>query len=58
MRFENKVLVITGASSGVGRSASLMAAEEIAANLLFLASDQASNINGQVLISDGGLTNM
>lgn len=58
MRFENKVLVITGASSGVGRSASLMAAEEIAANLLFLASDQASNINGQTLISDGGLTNM
>lgn len=46
MRFENKVLVITGASSGVGRSASLMAAEEIAANLLFLASDQASNIKG------------
>lgn len=28
MRFENKVLVITGASSGVGRSTSLMAAEE------------------------------
>ena len=33
-------------------------AEEIAANLLFLVSDQASNINGQILISDGGLTNM
>lgn len=28
MRFVNKVLVITGASSGVGRSASLMAAGE------------------------------
>ncbi|MDU6031244.1 MAG: SDR family NAD(P)-dependent oxidoreductase, partial [Peptoniphilus harei] len=28
MRFESKVLVITGASSGVGRAASLMAAEE------------------------------
>ncbi|MDU1642875.1 SDR family oxidoreductase [Peptoniphilus harei] len=33
-------------------------AEEIAENLLFLASDQASNINGQILVSDGGLTNM
>lgn len=32
--------------------------EEIAENLLFLASDQASNINGQILVSDGGLTNM
>ena len=32
--------------------------EEIAANLLFLASDQASNINGQILVSDCGLTNM
>lgn len=33
-------------------------AEEIASNLLFLASDQASNINGQILVSDGGLTIM
>ena len=33
-------------------------AEEIVENLLFLASDQASNINGQILVSDGGLTNM
>ena len=33
-------------------------AEEIAENLLFLASDQASNINGQILVSDGGITNM
>lgn len=33
-------------------------AEEIASNLLFLASDQASNINGQILVSDGGLTVM
>lgn len=36
----------------------LASPEEIAANLLFLASDQASNINGQILGSDGGLTNM
>lgn len=28
MRFENKVVVITGASSGVGRAASVMAAKE------------------------------
>lgn len=33
-------------------------AEEIASNLLFLASDQASNITGQILVSDGGLTTM
>lgn len=33
-------------------------AEEIAENLLFLASDQASNITGQILVSDGGLTVM
>lgn len=33
-------------------------AEEIARNLLFLVSDDASNINGQVIVSDGGLTNI
>lgn len=33
-------------------------AEEIASSLLFLASDQASNITGQILVSDGGLTTM
>lgn len=30
--------------------------EEIAEDLLFLASDEASNINGTILVSDGGLT--
>lgn len=33
-------------------------ADEIAKNLLFLASDDASNINGQILVSDSGLTNL
>ena len=32
--------------------------EEIAANLLFLISDQAYNIKGQILLSDIGLTKM
>lgn len=34
----------------------LASAEEIAKNLLFLASEDASNINGQILVSDSGLT--
>ena len=32
--------------------------EEIAASLLFLASDWAYNIKGQILLSGSGLTNM
>ena len=31
-------------------------AEEIADNLVYLISDQASNINGHILVSDAGLT--
>ena len=31
-------------------------AEEIAKNIIFLASDDSSNINGQIIVSDGGLT--
>lgn len=34
----------------------IASAYEIAKNLLFLASDDASNINGQIIVSDGGLT--
>lgn len=33
-------------------------AKEIAENILFLASDEASNINGLIMVSDAGLTNM
>lgn len=36
----------------------LASPEEIAANLLYLASDWAYNINGQILLSGSGLTNM
>ncbi|MBY4797560.1 SDR family oxidoreductase [Collinsella sp. AGMB00827] len=46
----------------IGRGANInkmsASAKEIAENLVFLASDHASNINGLILVSDGGLTNM
>ncbi len=36
----------------------LASPEEIAASILFLASDWAYNIKGQILLSGSGLTNM
>ncbi|MCI6274104.1 MAG: SDR family oxidoreductase [Coriobacteriaceae bacterium] len=46
----------------IGRGASIKkmsaTAKEIADNIVFLASDRASNINGLIMVSDAGLTNM
>lgn len=41
-----------------GNDKMVATAEEITKNLLFLASDDASNINGQIIVSDAGLTNL
>jgi NAD(P)-dependent dehydrogenase (short-subunit alcohol dehydrogenase family) len=60
-RFESKVVVVTGGSSGIGWSAAERvaaegAADEIAAFVAFLLSDEAAFISGAALPIDGGFT--
>ena len=60
-RFQNKVALITGATSGIGRTAAIAfaregAKEEIAEVVLWLSSDGASFITGQSVAADGGFT--
>jgi NAD(P)-dependent dehydrogenase (short-subunit alcohol dehydrogenase family) len=60
-RFQNKVALITGATSGIGRTAPIAFAREgakveIAEVVLWLSSDGASFITGQSVAADGGFT--
>jgi NAD(P)-dependent dehydrogenase (short-subunit alcohol dehydrogenase family) len=60
-RFESKVVVVTGGSSGIGWSAAERvvaegAADEIAAFVAFLLSDEGAFISGAALPIDGGFT--
>ena len=60
-RFQNKVALITGATSGIGRTAAIAFAREgakveIAEVVLWLSSDGASFITGQSVAADGGFT--
>jgi NADP-dependent 3-hydroxy acid dehydrogenase YdfG len=53
-RFDGKVAIVTGSSSGIGKGTALRLAAEGAA-VCFLASDEASFVNGAALVADGGL---
>jgi NAD(P)-dependent dehydrogenase (short-subunit alcohol dehydrogenase family) len=54
--FEGKGVLITGDAQGFGRVCALGRPEEIAAATLYLASDEARFVVGEVLVIDGGFT--
>ena len=59
MNFEGQTILVTGASSGIGRTNMqrlLAQPEEMAGPILFLLSQEASYVTGQVLFLDGGFT--
>lgn len=53
-RFKGKTVLITGASSGIGRCTALQFAGEGANAVLFFADPRSARITGQVLVVDGG----
>ena len=56
MNVKNKTILITGAGGGLGSVMAALLAEDVANAVLYLASEEASFINGVSLPVDGGVT--
>ena len=52
-RLDGKVVIVTGAASGLGLASAKRMAEEVAALVAFLLSDESGFINGAVITIDG-----
>ena len=56
MNVKNKTILITGAGGGLGSVMAALLAEDVANAVLYLASEEASFINGVSLPVDGAVT--
>jgi NAD(P)-dependent dehydrogenase (short-subunit alcohol dehydrogenase family) len=54
-QLHNKVAIVTGAASGIGRATAKLMAAEGARLAVFLGSDASTFIHGQLISVDGGL---
>jgi len=55
MNFTGKTALVTGSGNGIGKSIALMFSQASAKVVIFLASDKAAYVTGQVISCNGGM---